>query len=93
MEKSKKVEPILALGKSVFIRTVTHYYTGRVVRLTPDVIQIEDAAWIADSARWNEALTKGAMNEIEPFPAGVEVRMAAVVDVSPWLHALPREVR
>lgn len=45
--KVKKVEPILALGKSVFIRTVTHYYTGRVVALTPDVVQLADAAWIA----------------------------------------------
>ena len=56
-------------------------------------LTLDDAAWIADSGRWAAALATGSLSEVEPFPGSVMVSMGAVVDVSPWKHALPRETK
>ena len=84
---------ILSPGASVFVRTVTHHYTGRVVAVADGWIELEDAAWIADSGRWAEALATGNLLEVEPFPGPCLVGVGAVVDVSPWNHQLPRTVK
>jgi len=83
------------LGENVIVRTVTMYYTGRIVRVYPGELVLTDAAWIADTGRWSAALATGKLNEIEPYPGEGRciVSRAAIVDVSPWLHALPRDVR
>ena len=68
------------LGKNYFIRTVTHYYTGRLVRVTAQELVLEDAAWIADTGRFANALETGELQEVEPFPVGqVIVGRGAVV--------------
>jgi len=85
-----KTSRIVAVGSKVLIRTVTHYYTGRIVEMTPTEIVLADAAWIADTGRFATALEKGTLSEVETFPAGVSVARGAVVDVSPWPHDLPR---
>lgn len=82
------------VGKSVFIRTVTMSYTGQLLRVTAGELVIGNAAWIADSGRWAEALRTGNLNEVEPYPDGdVIVSRASVVDVSPWAHPLPRTTK
>lgn len=82
------------VGSAVFIRCVTHYYTGRLVRVTPGEIVLTDAAWIADTGRFGEALASGSLNDIEPYPDGeVIVSRGAVVDVSLWHSPLPREIK
>lgn len=40
-------ERVLAVGRKVFIRTVTHHYTGRITLIEPDAVVLENAAWIA----------------------------------------------
>jgi hypothetical protein len=79
-------------GKNVFIRTVTHHYTGRVRGLSDNFITLVDVAWIADDGRFNEAIAKG---EVEPYPDGLEVDigMGAILDVCEWKHRLPRSVK
>ena len=85
---------ILEAGKAVFIRTVTHHYTGRVVSVGPVWIVLSEAAWIADDGRWTNALTKGELNEVEPYPEGeVLIAIGSVVDICAWSHALPRTVK
>ena len=32
-----------------------------------------DVAWIADDGRFNEAIAKGTLGEVEPYPDGLEV--------------------
>lgn len=78
--------------KQVFIRTVTHYYTGRVVSESAREIVLEDAAWIADTGRFATALVAGEFSEVEPYPDGMRVRIMvhAIVDVVEWPYALPR---
>ncbi len=81
------------VGKNYFIRTVTHYYTGKLVQVTRQELVLEDACWIADTGRFAEALSTGKLNETEPFPGKVIVGRGAVVDASLWAHALPRSVK
>ena len=81
------------VGASVFIRTVTFHYTGRVTSLTPEWIHLDDAAWIADSGRFSAALATGTLSEVEPYPGPVSIARGAIVDVAPWPHALPRTVK
>ena len=83
----------LPVGENVFVRTVTYHYTGKLVRITASDIVLESAAWVADSGRWSEALKTGVLNEVEPFPGAVIINRAAIVDVSVWNHALPRDVK
>lgn len=80
------------IGKNVFVRTVTNYYTGRLAS-TDQFLHLEDAAWIVDTGRFADALATGKLSEVEPFPADCWVAAGAVVDVSEWGHDLPREQR
>ena len=91
---SKKAETknhSLKIGMQYFIRGVTHYYTGRLGAVTETDLVLEDAAWIADTGRFTDALKSGVFNEIEPFSKPVIVARAAIVDYTEWPHTLPRE--
>ena len=74
----------------VLIRTVTMIYTGHVVDIDAHTIALDDAAWIADTGRFADALTTGNLSEVEPYPKTVYVARAAVVDITFWTHDLPR---
>jgi hypothetical protein len=78
------------IGETIYIRTITYHHTGRVIAETPLFVILEDAAWIAESARWADAIKTGALNEVEPVDVPVRVAKAAIVDITPWLHPLPR---
>jgi len=80
---------MLTAGSTVIVRTVTHYFTGRVVNIEDGFLTLEQAAWIADTGRWSKALNTGTLEEVEPYPAGVAIALTAIVDVSPWQHDLP----
>lgn len=69
------------IGKIYLIRTVTMIDTGRLVAVTPQELVLEDAAWIADTGRFADALEKAEFGEVEPFPAGrVVLGRGAVID-------------
>lgn len=69
------------IGAAYLIRTVTMIDTGRVVAVTPTEVVLKDAAWIADTGRFAEALKSCNFSEIEPFPYGrVIVGRMAIVD-------------
>ena len=80
-------------GEKVFIRSVTHHYTGRVVEVTADEIVLTEAAWIADDGRFANALANGTLSEVEPFPPDAPVRIGrgAIVEWTLWGHDLPTE--
>jgi hypothetical protein len=81
-------------GKNVLVRTVTHYYTGRLAGQVDGAhaswLHLEDAAWIADTGRFSDALRTGQLNEVEPYPGVCYVAVGAIVDVCHWPHDLPR---
>lgn len=69
------------VGKIYLIRTVTMIDTGRLVAVTPHELILEDAAWIADTGRFADALRSMSFDEVEPFPAGrVIVGRGAIID-------------
>mgnify|MGYP001558459266 CR=1 FL=1 len=65
--------PPMPLGASVFIRTVTHHYTGKVVREYGEEVELIEAAWIADDGRFNAAMASGAFDQVEPWPKETHV--------------------
>ena len=79
------------IGAIYFIRSVTFFYTGRLVRVTPLELVLEDAAWIADTGRFADALKEGAsFAEVEPYPNGhVILGRSAIVDAVKY-HTTPR---
>lgn len=79
------------IGQKYFIRTVTMAHTGRVVSITESDIELADAAWIADTGRFADALRTGDFDEIEPFPNTAYVSRASIVDFCVWEHDLPRK--
>ena len=85
-------EPLLYgyVGKNVLIRTVTNYYTGYVNAVDKRFIHLIDAAWIADTGRFSDALANGTLSEVEPYPGSVLVAIGAIVDITEWAHSLPR---
>ena len=79
------------IGEKYFIRTVTLFYTGKLIKVTAKEIVLENAAWIADTGRFMDAIKTGNLNEVEPFQDDVIIGRGAIVDATVWKHALPRE--
>ena len=79
------------IGGKYLIRTVTHYYTGRLIGISKQELYLEDVAWIAETKRFYDTLTKGEFNEVEPFNDKVIVGRSAVVDAVLWKHDLPKD--
>jgi hypothetical protein len=86
-----RVASPLSVGRAVLLRTVTHYYTGRVAQVKAHEIVLTCAAWIADTGRWYDALKTGSLNEVEPFVGPVSINRDALVDATEWKHSLPKE--
>lgn len=90
---SENNESFLKVGESYLIKTVTLYYTGRIVAISSREIVLEDAAWIADTGRFSECLKTGSLNDVEPFTHNVIISRDVIVDATVWTHALPRSVK
>ena len=69
------------LGKIYLIRTVTMIDTGILVAVTDKELVLEEAAWIADTGRFSDAIAKAEFSEVEPFPSGrVILNRSCVID-------------
>ena len=79
------------IGKAYLIRTVTLYVVGRLAEVHPQELLLTDAAWIADTGRFADALVTGRLNEVEPFPGPVILGRGSIVDATAWTHVLPLE--
>ena len=80
---------IWEVGKNYLIRTVTMIDTGRLVAVGDHELVLEDAAWIADTGRFQQALESGSFSEVEMFPKGrVIIGRAAVIDAV-QINSLP----
>ena len=78
------------LGDAYFIRTVTYHGTGRVRQIIGEWLVLEDAAYVADTERFADAIGKGALREVEPVGEWI-VNTEAITDAFPWKHPLPME--
>lgn len=71
------------IGKKYFIRTVTMHLHGLLIDVTEKELVLTQAAWIADSGRfWNFITRRSKPNEVEPFDknAVVIVGRGALID-------------
>ena len=57
------------IGTAYFIRTVTYFVTGRLQAVYANELVLTEAAWIADTGRFHDALKDEKFSEVEPFPA------------------------
>lgn len=57
----------LEIGKPYLFRTVTMIYTGRLKAVNEQEFLVSEAAWIPDTERWMDAVTKSAFKEVEPY--------------------------
>jgi len=83
----------MPVGTKVFIITITRFYTGRVTAVAEEEVELEEAAWIADTGRFKDALEAAdKLREIEPYPDGrkVVVNRGLIADWSVWPFELPR---
>ena len=78
------------IGEKFYFRTVTYHLTGRVKKVIGSILELENAAWIADSGRFMEAIKNGTLNEVEPV-GEAWVNLNAITDMFPWKHKLPTE--
>ena len=83
-------ESAFTIGEKVFVRTVTYHLTGEIMDIRGGFLFLKDAAWIADSGRFTNAINNGDLNEVEPTQGLIRVNIGAIVDVYEWNHPLPR---
>jgi hypothetical protein len=76
------------VGEKYYFRAVTYHLTGRVKRVIGSILVLDDAAWIADSGRFMDALKEGKLNEVEPV-GRAHINLSTVTDCFPWRHELP----
>lgn len=76
LKKAKSGEWLWRVGATYLIRTVSYHYTGRFVGFNGpnnSEVCLEDAAWIADTGRFMQAVQDGVLGEVEPYPNGTIV--------------------
>jgi len=81
------------LGQKYLVRTVTMYHVGRLEEVYQQELVFTDCSWVADTGRFNKALTDGVLEEVEPIPGSVIVGRGSIVDVEEWNHPLPEKVK
>ena len=99
-DKTKKLEIVsppldlpFKIGKAYLIRTITMYYTGRVEAIKGKFLILNECAWIADTGRWNEAVSSGSFNEVEPMGDGVILSTDPILDAVEIAYKLPNKVK
>lgn len=69
------------VGTSIFIRTVTYHYTGRVVDVVDGFVVLSDCAWIADAGRFTGFIAGDDPSESEIYgDKEVFVAISSIVD-------------
>lgn len=76
------------VGGKFYFRTVTFHLTGEVKKIVGRFAYLKNAAWIADSGRFMEAIKDGTLKEVEPV-GDAFVNLDTVTDFFPWKHDLP----
>ncbi len=87
----KTIAKTFEVGKSYFVRTLTYHIVGKLIGKTKNILVFDQAAWVADSGRFTQAINDGTLSEVEPVKCKVFVNLQNFVDAFEWKHALPRE--
>lgn len=84
-------ECVFEVGEKYFIRTVTYFATGKVKRIVNGFLELESAAWVADTGRFRQAIMAGVLSEVEPVEVPMFINIASITDAFLWKHKLPTE--
>jgi hypothetical protein len=79
-------------GKVYVIRTVTMIYLGKIKEEHQDHLVLSEAAWIADTGRWNEFLKGQKPSEMEPYMNDVKVYKGGFLDSTEMTSEIKIEV-
>lgn len=80
-EYSSGEELIWKIGEKYIVRTVTMITTGELMVVTDKELLFKDAAWIADTGRYADALKDiNVFKEVEPYVNDAIVGRGAIVD-------------
>ena len=92
-EKKEQTNHPYVVGRSYLIRTVTHYYTGRITGVYNQELVLEDAAWIAYTGRYMNCFDgPDKLDEIEPIKdRQCIIGRGSIVDCVEWTKDLPRK--
>ena len=103
MRQPESQDDVFAEGKNVYVRAVTFHQIGKIKQVHADSydlpyeIELEKAAWIADSGvRMEDFMSNGCnvrdgsgRTEFETYPRGLSVMTSAIVDIALWPHEVP----
>jgi hypothetical protein len=82
------------IGKDIFIRTITHHYTGRVISTTKMTMTLNNAAWIADDGRFSESMKdSNKLEEVEMYTNPVVINLYSILDCTLLSGPLPQETK
>jgi hypothetical protein len=85
---------VMSVGNNYLIRTVTMYAVGRYMGTVEGFAILDDASWVADTAKFSKCLSDGTFNEVEYAPAQrVRVNLGSTVDIWDWKHKLTWETK
>lgn len=95
IKPAKTGEWLWRVGATYLIRTVSYHYTGVFVGFNGpnnSEVVLKDAAWIADTGRFMQAVQDGALGEVEPYPSDalIGVNRTAISDYCEVKWPTPR---
>ena len=76
------------IGDKVLIRTISFYYTGKVIEITGGFVKLDNACWIADTGRFSDSLIKEEFSEVEPYVKPANININSIIDYT-YLDTLP----
>jgi hypothetical protein len=78
------------VGKDIFIRTVTMFYTGHLEGISGQFMKLSLASWIADTGRLADFMKGEPTSSLEVEPMGdILVNIDSVLDISLLQMSLP----
>ena len=78
------------IGKIYLVRTATYATCGRLKAVFPGELVFSDAAWVADTGRFTQAVASGVFAEVEPVTTGdIIVSRGGIIDVVETPATLP----
>ena len=85
------------IGTAYLFRTIGYHWLGRVTAITGKFLTLDDATWVADTGRFNEALlgklAELPQSELEPSPRPVHINADHITDAVEYPYQLPKGVK
>lgn len=79
----------LIVGQNYFVRTVTDYWVGRLVKVDgPYTVTLDEVSWVAGTGRLGEFVLRGQAEGMEIEYLGPDHQAIQWLAIRPWRHPL-----